>query len=97
MYRKLHVESTDVKTEGRVTTGVNKTSLWALITILKTETLKGNIPRTKPKNPIKQNQNHRNTNKTTREMQRLKQGNKGGINQNEGAEAWRPIKGFRMT
>ena len=31
------------------------------------------------------------------ETLRLEQGDKGSINQNEGAEAWRPIKGFRMT
>lgn len=54
-------------------------------------------PRTKTKNHIKQNQNHRNTNKTTGEIQRLEQGNEGGVNRNKGAETWRPIKGFRLT
>lgn len=63
------------------------------------ETFKGSISKNKNKKSYqtKSKSQEYKKKKTTREILRLEQGDKGGINQNEGAEAWRPIKGFRMT
>lgn len=97
MHRKLHVQSTVVNAEGQAQLESRRQVHGHLLWYWETENFKGSISKIKTKNHIKQNQNQQEHKQNFKGIQRLEQGNKNGLNQNEGSEEGSPIEELTMS